>query len=459
MTMTVQVWAPESTPSKPPLPRGPFYLAVALAAAAVGLGAALGPLVAAVVVGAGCMILAARSSEVVLHLLVASVFVESAALGDSSVRVGRVLAVLALLVVVARLSDRGAPHLPLWSWLPGTLYILWALTSAFWARDFVPWGIAMGQLGLAVCVFAAFAVLVRDEATVGRLMRTFACGALFASVLGVFNLGLLQNGSADRTAGLQGDANIYALYQAMAVPVAIALARRTRGGVKLFWSLATIPLAASVVASQSRGGLLTLVAVMAFVVFRRDEAFLPRRRRSAALFASAAVLAVVVMIAGAPLLARFNPNEVGADRASARLDIWHVAWGEFATHPATGIGAGNFKSHSIELLQQRPGVEIDSTNSLLRGQGIEVHNIYLEALTELGLPGLIGYLSIIGAAALALRRMGRRDPYSLAPVLAAMFVAFATGTVFLSLLNNKMLWFIVGCAAALSGAALREQRS
>jgi O-antigen ligase len=426
-----------------------FIVVVAAAATVVGVGVALGPLIATVTLGVVALVLSVRSTEIVLHLLVGSVFVESLSFGGS-LRVGRVLALVALIVVAAHVVEGGRVRLPSWSWVPAALYGTWALASSFWARDFGAWATAMGQLGLALCVFLAFALLVGSEAVVRRVLRTLVLGAIAAAALG-----WLHTDALGRAEGLQGDANFFALYQAMAIPAALVLGRLSLRGARLGWYAATVPLAWSILTAQSRGGLATLVVVVAWIFVRRGDAFFPSRRRIVSVALGAVALAMLLDLTGAPVLERFTPEEVVADRGTARLDIWHVAWASFVRDPARGLGAGNFKTHSVELLEQEPGVQMDPYHRLLRGEGIEVHNVYLEALAELGVLGIVLYLTVLTATALMLRRLARASN-PLAGGLAAMLVAFATGTLFLSTVNNKLLWAIIGTTAALSAASHRR---
>jgi O-antigen ligase len=85
---------------------------------------------------------------------------------------------------------------------------------------------------------------------------------------------------------------------------------------------------------------------------------------------------------------------------------------------------------------------------LLKGEGIEVHNLYLEMLAEYGLPGFLLFLAILVSTTSGLRMIARRRTTAAAMALPAMFAAFASCAFFLSVVNNKLLWMLVGIAAA-----------
>jgi O-antigen ligase len=439
---------PVAEPVRPPVGRRstlPAVVAGGLAAAvvglAVGLGGALWVAVAVVVLAA--VVVSTRTQLGFLHLLVLAPFGESLAAGP--VTIGRLLAalsgaVLLFLLVTGRLD---IPRFRPAAWLPATGFVLFVFASGFWASDSSAWQFAVGQVGLAVLFFAAFALLVRTPAHVAGLLRVYVLGAVFASVVG-----LLQAASTARAVGLQGDANIYALYQTAALPAAIALAAQSTGLRRWCWLAATVPITVSILASQSRG------AYIAFVVTLLVMAALHERRR---LYVPIALtVGVVGGVAATFVDARYSLQRVAADRASGRLDIWHVAWQAFLDQPWTGLGAGNFVPQSIERLTTVPGVELLKSHLLL-GSGIEVHNIYLESLAERGVFGLVTLAAFLLTTLWLLFLAARRHHSAVVTALVPMLVAYCVAAFFLSVSNSKLLWMLAGLAAAL--LAVRRQEN
>lgn len=412
-------------------------------------------MIAAAALGVIALAVAVRGFEATLHLIVLTVFVESVAIPvhwqdidlGNTLRVGRVVAIGALLVVLTRVffSGRRAGRIPTWSWVPVVAFVAWALTSGFWSPSMSAWATAMFELALAGCVYLAFAFLTESPTTLRRVFRTYVLGALAAVALGV-----MQTSKIGRALGLQGDPNLYALYQVLAVPAALSLGRSTFGIRRLFWYGATAPIAASVLLSQSRGGLIALVLVMGIVMFRRDGAFIPRRWRPMAFACGIASLVVLMSTVGPALLQRLDPATIVHDRGSDRFDIWRVSWRLFLDHPALGTGAGNFKHQSVALLKKEPGVELDLDHRVFNRPGVEVHNIYLEALTEQGIFGLAFLLLLLGVTMRAARRFARSAPTSVMTALPAMLAATMAATFFISTVNNKMLWAVIGAVAGLA---------
>ncbi len=95
-----------------------------------------------------------------------------------------------------------------------------------------------------------------------------------------------------------------------------------------------------------------------------------------------------------------------------RTNLWGVALHDFTTSPAHGQGAGTYQ---ISWDRQRPHFAFV----------INAHSLYLQAMAELGLPGLLLLLTLLGASlgGLAIRARGSRR--SLYGVLLAAGVVWA----------------------------------
>jgi O-antigen ligase len=409
----------------------------ALAAAVVGAGVGLGfaQYVLVGVVAVALLTVSFLTERGLLYVLVLVPFGESLSIGP--VTVGRLMTVMIAAVLFIRFftGRLPIPAFPPLTWLPATGFVLLVVASGLWASDFDGWVFAIGQVVLAIAFFTAFALLIDSPTQVTALLRIYVVGAVAAA-----GIGFAQALTDARAEGLQGDANIYALYQVAALPAAVALARSSTAGQRLAWLVAAVPIFGSVIASQSRGALLALVATaLVLAVFHERR------------------LLLVPLIAGGGLLLtnlaplfddRYALERVSNDRASGRIDIWFTAWHAFLEQPWTGIGAGNFVGQSIERLTTEPGVELIKSH-LLTGQGIEVHNIYLEALAERGVFGLVTLIVFLGCTLWCLFVAARRHRSLVVIALTPMLVAYCVAAFFLSVSNSKLLWMLAGLAAAL----------
>jgi O-antigen ligase len=127
---------------------------------------------------------------------------------------------------------------------------------------------------------------------------------------------------------------------------------------------------------------------------------LPRWAPAAAAALVVAIVVVPVAIAKGTSTATPVAGETGARLSSVgsnRYEYWKVALKVAADHPVAGVGASGF---AVEWLKRRP---IDDPVK-------DAHSLELETLAELGLVGFALLSVLLGAIALAARRVHRYDP-------------------------------------------------
>jgi hypothetical protein len=93
---------------------------------------------------------------------------------------------------------------------------------------------------------------------------------------------------------------------------------------------------------------------------------------------------------------------------NGRTEQFHTAWGQVGDHPVLGGGAGSFAAYWFQHRRVPATVH-------------DAHNLYLETLAELGIPGLLLLLVVLAVPLLALRR-ARSSPLAAAAVAA--YVAY-----------------------------------
>ena len=153
-------------------------------------------------------------------------------------------------------------------------------------------------------------------------------------------------------------------------------------------AIAAVVMGIAVVMTSSRGGLLSFLAVFAFVsawtLFggRRDDNETGARRMVTAVIAGAVLLAAVVgavLFVGGEneLLRGVGLSREAADITSGRSHFWQVAIDVFAAHPIIGAGLDAFSSAYPRF---------DTWNGTYRVE--HAHNEYLEVLAEGGIVGM-----------------------------------------------------------------------
>jgi hypothetical protein len=138
-----------------------------------------------------------------------------------------------------------------------------------------------------------------------------------------------------------------------------------------------------------------------------------------------------------------GPGRLSSASGSGRYQIWESSLDAFSTDPVTGIGPGTF-----EFWWSREGT---LPNFFVR----DVHNLYLETLAELGIPGLALLLSALGAIfVVGIGKLTRSQGYERALLAAALAGAAA----FVTAAAIDWVWELTVVPVAfllLAGAVLR----
>jgi hypothetical protein len=148
---------------------------------------------------------------------------------------------------------------------------------------------------------------------------------------------------------------------------------------------------------------------------------LPLPRRAPWIAAGTAVALIIIPIAaagsdhatGTPAFGETSARL--ASTGSNRYEYWKVALKVAADHPLRGVGSGGF---GTEWMQRRTIDEVVH----------DAHSLYLEALAELGIVGLLLLAAVVAGIALCARAAFRADPVLAAgPVAALSAFALHTG--------------------------------
>jgi O-antigen ligase len=330
-----------------------------------------------------------------------------------------------------------------------------------WAALSVPGSLAPGlaynfvtdSFLKTVVMYLVIAGCVRAVRDVERLALVYFAVTV---IYGVVVLARFQLGGGDdwRLGHLYNyDANDFATLIATALPLGLyfVLADR-RLPVRLLAATGLVVLAISDIRSGSRGGFLALMAVAAFVLLCFTT--IPARSRVAGL----AIILVVIFFSASDrywsqMQTVLNPHEdYNATSETGRLKIWARGMTYMAKNPVLGVGALNFQvaEGTISTMARRQEY----------GVGVRwgaAHNSFVQVGAELGIPGLILFVGLIGSVFTSLRRVARqaarstsqRNVARLAQSLMAAMVGFVVGGFFLSLAYADFLYCLVALAAAL----------
>jgi O-antigen ligase len=439
--------------SLPSAERGVSLLVLLLALALAPLAAASPGRLAYVLIAGAAVFVVLRSLIAGLALFVVLTFPDQlpGALGVGSTLakpLGVVILISWLLTIVAD-REQAIPFLPRDA--PVLTYtllalVMWSLASLVWASDrSLTLHGASRLVQLVGLIFVTYSAIRRPRDLL-ILVWAFLIGALVTCVYALAN-GTLRFG---RLTGGIFNPNMLAAEIVVAIVMAIfLLVAARRLSLRLICLVLLSVFAVVFVQTQSRSGILGLGAAFAFALVAAG----PWRGRITAviLIVAALGLAYYVYAASPQLRERVTSIVTGTSQASPlREDTWQIALQMTRAHPVHGVGLGNFPA--LESQYFTTNVNIVQVGSLRRFQ-LVVHNTYLEILAELGIVGLVLFLSVlamtVGRAAAMLAQPGPEGSTRLLTrAITAGTVGVLTSQVFNSGEYSKQLWVLLGMSVA-----------
>lgn len=304
---------------------------------------------------------------------------------------------------------------------------------------------------IGVALFTT-AVVVRRE-HLRMLMWIIALSFGFYGVkvglAGVLSFGRVQ--VLQGPGGMLEDNNNFALALNMSIPLLLQLGQSEsnkilRRGIHLM-----IPLTGfAVIMTHSRGGFLTLAAILCVLVWRS-------RNRVAGFSIGAAIAVLAFFVVPDSYKERIGTiSDYENDGSSmGRLAAWKTALNMSAANPVFGVGYDTFQ---WRYSQYASGAQYE-------GRRV-AHNAYLQVLAECGMPALGFYLFLIFATIWCLWRL-RRDALKLynsswiinyATMFETSMIAFVVGSTFLNRAQFDLLYHFIAIVVAFEIIARRDMQ-
>ena len=355
-------------------------------------------------------------------------------------------ALLTQLVTTRRGSVRIPLAVPVWlAFLALSGFsIFWSIAPAATFDD-------LRILGSQVLLMVALVLTRFDERTLRLFATSLMAGGVAVVCYGLFQITVLGGLPGKRTGPGDGpprfgDDLLGANNEAAALllPLAVAASRTLTesGRSRLFHGVATLLLLLGILMTGSRGGLLSAFVVFAVVLWLG----IAPRTRKVAIAATATVLITLALV--------FQPFGFGrrqvenSTNSSGRTDIWLVGAQACPLYCLVGAGWGAFPTVYQQELSSTPEARVQP-----RGATFEPHSIFLLAVIEVGLPGLV--LMVIGLA-VALVSAWRLPAASRAPPMAAL-LSTVVSSFFLSNINYKFFWAVIAYVAVAETVAAAAQ--
>jgi O-antigen ligase len=252
----------------------------------------------------------------------------------------------------------------------------------------------------------------------------------------------------------------------LALPLGLLFSGAIERDKRFIYIFAALMMGVALIMTNSRGGILSLIAEIVFLVamtgFRRKSRSSQQNETSGASIRAAVVrsalglalllsiFAGVVMLGGEPVLNRLMGTVSSTDPTTGRAHFWRVTLDVIRDHPLTGTGLGSY------------GVAYPMYDT--RGGGLRVeqaHNDYLQTLSDAGILGaLLGLFFIVTLFRLGLTRSSSQDTFrrgvatgALAGCFAVLVHSFFDFT--LHTTSNALLFLTVAGLATINGRVER----
>jgi len=250
------------------------------------------------------------------------------------------------------------------------------------------------------------------------------------------------------------DVNDLAILIVSVLPLVLYLWRRSRAlGARLLLTAGTVFLMMTLGRTGSRSGFLALVAVAGYLL-------LWFRGVSRAKRAGAVVLVAILLIALAnsdyferiqTILHPSADYNWSGKSETGRMALWKRGIGYVIDHPVFGVGAGDYQVAEGTLA---PEARVQQYGEYFKWSA--AHNSFLEVAAEIGVPGLIVFVSLLVAAFRTLsrvRREARGEAVLLAQALIGSLIGFEVGAMFFAKAFAMYFYLLLGMSVGLAKVA------
>ena len=300
---------------------------------------------------------------------------------------GDLTALFSLAALVGARIRRGLPAVTVgrelgWVAAFGAVMILTAPLS-IWPGGAV--GMFIDLYSKVILIFALMVHTITTRARFNRLLSLVVAGTAYIAIRAVIDyargLNLVEDGRVTgAVGGLFGNPNDLALNMVAFLPLGLALMldRGARPAVRLAALIGAPAMALAIVFSKSRGGAIGLVGMLLVFLYQ-----MRRIRPGVTAAVIVACLATIPVLPSSFTVRMASIVDSAQDETGsreARKQLLREATEAFMHNPLFGIGAGQFVNYNPDDRQEA---------------WRETHNSFLQVAAELGLAGLLVFLTIL----------------------------------------------------------------
>ncbi|HEX5436688.1 MAG TPA: O-antigen ligase family protein [Gemmatimonadaceae bacterium] len=341
-----------------------------------------------------------------------------------------------------------------------------------------PFGLSLGASGMFILTdFAKVVVytllimmVIRDASDLRMFIWAYvvSCAALVWMAVFIFRLQITGSGMARLSNMYTYDANDLGCVLVTGLPLTVLAFQASRRRGKIVCGILLAGIGLALARSGSRGAFLGLAVVGVAILVALKE--VPVQKR----IAFVGVMAVVLLLA-APrgyweqMQTLLQPTQdYNWTSQTGRKEVWERGLGYMAKHPIFGLGISNFG--------RAEGTVSERARDYMPGEaGIKwtaPHNSFIEAGSELGIPGLILWSSLVLGGIVTALRFRKRLPeswlhgdrdqrtiYLTSVYLPIAFIGFAVTGFFVSFAWVDPIYILAAYMVALHRSAQNKLRS
>lgn len=331
-----------------------------------------------------------------------------------------------------------------------------------------PFGLSLGasakfilsDYSKVLLLWLLLVLAIRSTRDLLLLIWAYIAGAGFLCWLSIFVYGVSDVGS--RTVRLSGqlymyDPNDICVILVIALPLTLLVVQTARGIKRWLAAAIVVATGATVALSGSRGGFLGLGAVVLALLCFANHVALRKRVGFALALATALVLAAPKGYWDQMKTLLEPKSDYNWDAEDGRIAIWKRGMGYMLRFPLTGVGINNF-GRAEGTISEKARYHVPGTGLKFNAP----HNSAVQIGAELGIPGLVIWLSLTVGNIVGLVRLRRRLParwargtpeqrllYALTLYLPISFFGFVVTSSFVSFAYLDPIYILTAFASGL----------
>ncbi len=322
------------------------------------------------------------------------------------------------------------------------LFVAWSAMTWLWSIDRAATLVRIGTFAQLLAMMWLVWESARTPAEQRQLLHAYVAGAAVASAATIMRYAQGLQTYWRRYAASGFDPNDLGLTVALAIPMALYLARIGRTPGTWVYRLIVAAASAAILLTASRTAVIAAVLGFAFVVWMWRGSDIGQRVSSAMLLAGLILGALWFAPASSRARIATLPGELTRGTLHNRTRLWTSGVRALKQHPIIGVGSGAYPA-AVRPWLGVPGIP---------GHEYVAHNTFLSVLVEEGLIGFAVFTLLLGTLAVF---AGMLDAPERA-LWVVMLMVWAVGVFTLTWEHRKPTWLIFALIMTAWARAWRE---